>query len=518
MRSRSLPLIFAAALACGPNALDRDDAGPLVDAGPDALVDVGRADAGPGTPTDAGSPDEPDVGGGDAGHAGTDAGPGPCTTRITYGAGWIRPDGHDADFDDVAGEVTWDGVCHRDGRNSYAALSNGWRPYFLGRTCRIALDRGGACATGACGTRITYGAGWRRAPGHPADHDDVGGVVTWDGTCQASGGGLAAPLSNGWVPHFDGECEVSLRYEGCGGLFANPVVGSNCPDPGVAAYEGGYAMACTSGNAAAAFGLRHSTDLVRWTSRGHAFPAGTRPSWARGDFWAPEIHRVGDRWMLYYSARRASDGSLALGAAWADDPFGPYTDLGRPLLADPNPGVIDTHYFETSSGERYLSWKLDGNAVGRPTPLFVQRVADDGVTLMGTRTQVLTNDRGWEGHVVEGAWIVERGGWFYLFYSANHFATSRYAVGVARSRSVTGPYAKAAGPILTSNHAFAGPGHGSVIRTPAGEWWHLYHAWHADRIDASPGRVLLADRVDWREGWPHMDARPTAGSQPPPRL
>ncbi len=526
---RAFVPILAAAFAggcTGPTLGSRDASVDAVDGSADARsTDAGSADGGPADDApgldadlamDAGLATDAGV---DA-FTGEDAGPGPCRTRITYGDAWIHPDGRDTDFDEVAGSVDWDGVCHRDGANSYAVLSNGWRPYFVGRACRIAIDRTGECATTSCGTRITYGAGWQRAPGHAADYDDVDGVVTWDGGCGSSGGLRTAELSNGWVPHFSGACEVALRYTGCGavesrsGLFANPVVDRNCPDPGVAAIDDGYVMACTSGNAGAAFPLRTSSDLVTWRSRGHVFPSGTRPGWASGDFWAPEIHHVGDRWIAYYSARNAADGRLALGAAFADDPLGPYTDLGRPLLRDSNPGVIDTHYFETSSGERYLSWKRDGNAIGQPTPLFVQRVQADGVTLTGPRTQVLVNDRGWEGNVVEGAWVIERGGYFYLFYSANHFATSRYAVGVARSRSPTGPFTKASGPILTSNHAFAGPGHGSVVRGPDGGWVHVYHAWYADRIDASPGRVLLADRVSWRDGWPHMDARPTAGSQP----
>src|SRR5690349_792422 len=70
----------------------------------------------------------------------------PCTTRITYASSWIRPSGHPSDFDDADGFVSWDGTCTDDGANSYATLSNGWKPYFTGhQACAIALDTAGAC-------------------------------------------------------------------------------------------------------------------------------------------------------------------------------------------------------------------------------------------------------------------------------------------------------------------------------------------------------------------------------------
>ncbi|MCA8955661.1 MAG: family 43 glycosylhydrolase, partial [Planctomycetes bacterium] len=110
-------------------------------------------------------------------------------------------------------------------------------------------------------------------------------------------------------------------------------------------------------------------------------------------------------------------------AATAPSATGPFTDLGRPLVHDPSPGVIDAHYFRASDGRRFLTWKVDGNAIGRPTPIRIQELAEDGVTLRGSPQTILTNDRGWEGALVEGQWMVERDGFFYLFYSANGYAS-----------------------------------------------------------------------------------------------
>jgi len=164
--------------------------------------------------------------GGNASHAtpdavGSDAAV--CTTRISYGSAWIAPANHTTNYDDVNANVTWDGTCTDDGANSYATLSNGFKPYFTGHSaCEIALDH--SCGTN-CSTRITYGGDWIPAPNHPAQYDDVDGRVFPSGGCK---------LSNGWAPAFTGGgCELSLRWNDCGGLYQNPVMPAGCADPGV---------------------------------------------------------------------------------------------------------------------------------------------------------------------------------------------------------------------------------------------------------------------------------------------
>ena len=178
--------------------------------------------------------------------------------------------------------------------------------------------------------------------------------------------------------------------------------------------------------------------------------------------------------------------------------------------------MIDAHCYQAPDGAHYLLWKRDGNAVGQRTPIFIQRIAADGVTRMGSPTEILSNDRTWEGDLVEGPWMIDHGGTYYLFYSANGYASTRYAVGVARASSPLGPFTKAPAPILTSNAFWAGPGHGSVIEGPSGALVHVYHAWVAGRVGTSPGREVLVDRITFADGWPRMLSAPSARSQPLP--
>ena len=58
---------------------------------------------------------------------------------------------------------------------------------------------------------------------------------------------------------------------------------------------------------------------------------------------------MSDRYIVYYAARDMS-GQTVCGAAMAQsaDPFGPYLDIGRPLVSATESvgGAIDPHYFK----------------------------------------------------------------------------------------------------------------------------------------------------------------------------
>jgi len=445
----------------------------------------------------------------EAGAAGASAS---CTTRVSYGDAWIHTN-HPALFDDVNGPVTWDGKCTNQGSNSVAKLSNGWAPVFTGHdACLIALDS--TCAdAGTCRTRVTYAAAWQPPAAHPATFDDLAGRVFWDGSCVDAASTSSATLSNGSKQTFTGSaaCGMSFAYEQCGGLYQNPVIPSSCPDPGVLRDGSNYILSCTSGGAANAFPIRTSTDLVHWQQVGSIFPSASKPKWAIKDFWAPEIHHVGSHYVAYFTARH-SDGQLSIGAATATSPTGPFQDIGQPLVHDATIGLIDATEFADANGKPYLVWKVDGNAVKQHTPIYGQALSADGTTLTGTRQTLITNDLAWEGGVVEGPWVVLHGGQYFLFYSGNSYANATYAVGVARADNPLGPYTKLGNPILKSNADWIGPGHCSVIDTPEGDSYMVYHAWHPDKVG---GRPTLVDAVQWG-AWPSVREAPSLAARPMP--
>jgi beta-xylosidase len=191
--------------------------------------------------------------------------------------------------------------------------------------------------------------------------------------------------------------------------------------------------------------------------------------------------------------------------ATAPRPRGPYTDRG-PLVCQPA-GSIDPTTTTDAAGRKYLVWKEDGNAVGRPTRIWAQQLRPDGRRLMGRRWVLLVNRERWEGSVVEAPSIVVRGGWTYLFYSGNAYGppTCRYALGVARARSLRGPFTRApANPILRGNRRWRCPGHAAFITDVAGRDLVAYHAYRASEPPLG-ARYALLDPVSWTAaGWPRI--------------
>jgi GH43 family beta-xylosidase len=289
--------------------------------------------------------------------------------------------------------------------------------------------------------------------------------------------------------------------------YDNPVIGSDCPDPGVMAAAGSYYVVCTGGR----FRIRRSADLVLWEDSGATVLAADHAPWsANGNRnWAPELHAVGAGYVAYFAAADASD-HLAIGAAWATSPLGPFTDVGAPLVQDAL-GVIDATYVRDVDGRAYLIYKIDGNSQGKPTPIYARELAADGRSFApgSHATQLLVNDPGtWEGGVIEAPWLVRHDGSYYLFYSGNVY-DARYRTGVARASSLLGPYEKHGAPILANNATWVGPGHGSVVTVGDADYF-VYHAWAA--TDMTRGRQVLLDRIVWENGWPRIaDGTPGTG-------
>lgn len=152
-------------------------------------------------------------------------------------------------------------------------------------------------------------------------------------------------------------------------------------DPAVLKVDDGWVLTATSNDALDAFPVLHSPDLEHWAHRGFVFPEGQAPGWAKtgrhaGDFWAPEMARVGEEYWLAFTAREHG-GALAIGLARAAMPFGPWTDNGEPLITGgkvltpggpASGGVIDSHIFVDDDGAPYLFWKNDTNGLW-PRPL-----------------------------------------------------------------------------------------------------------------------------------------------------
>lgn len=333
-------------------------------------------------------------------------------------------------------------------------------------------------------------------------------------------------------------CATSARVDPAT-TYANPVLDRDFPDPAVLrAPDGFYHVYATQGQ-----GLNiqtsRSRDLVHWENPADALPV--KPSWASKtqDFWAPHVAQHEGRYFLYYSAKpdaalTDTTRGLCLAVATADRPGGPFTDIGHPLQCGEGFVNIDPMAFDDpASGKRLLYW---GSGFG---PIKVRELAADRTSFAPGSIEIplvqvdKTDDPANYQRLIEGAWVVRREGWYYLFYSGDNCCgpKAHYAVLVARSRSATGPFetlrqatGAPASVILAQRDDWVAPGHNAVVTDAQGNDWMLYHAVDAKRPRTKPEddinsrRIMLLDRIEWRNGWPRVAGDgPSTGAQPAPR-
>ncbi|MDZ5442950.1 family 43 glycosylhydrolase [Micromonospora sp. 4G57] len=279
-----------------------------------------------------------------------------------------------------------------------------------------------------------------------------------------------------------------------------------------------------------------SADLVAWTYVGDAFAPDQRPSWAApgAAFWAPDVRRIGDHWVMYVTVTdttvSADTFDTAIGAATAPTPTGPWTFADAPVVA-PRPGggggylwTIDPSQFTDVDGRNYLYF---GSYYGG---ISVTELTADGLRAVGTPSLVAVDNK------FEGGYVLRHDGWYYLFAStANCCAgpATGYSVQVGRARAPRGPFvdrdglrldaSRAGGtPVLTQNgNRWIGTGHNGFLTDLSGQDWIAYHA--IDRADpyldepfGINERPMLLDRLDWIDGWPTVNAGAGPSEEPRP--
>ena len=308
--------------------------------------------------------------------------------------------------------------------------------------------------------------------------------------------------------------------------YINPVLDEDFPDPAVILADDGYYYAYGTQTLRSGHWINvqvaRSPDLVHWEQLGDALPE--KPDWAREtqDFWAPSVIFDGSTYFMYYSATpdfcHRHERGHALAVATAKSPAGPFTDMGMPLLLGAGFEYIDPMaYDDPVTGKHLLYW---GSGF---QPIKVQELSADRMSFAaGSSPTDLIWPNGESGtfpRLVEASWVHRHDGFYYLFYSGDNCCgpDAEYGVMVARSESATGPFQtleEAKGVphslMLFKSERWLAPGHNCIIEDKAGDAWIVYHAIDVNRPrqtqddEINSRRILLIDRIQWKDGWPHV--------------
>lgn len=206
-----------------------------------------------------------------------------------------------------------------------------------------------------------------------------------------------------------------------------------------------------------------STDAVHWTQAPDSLPA--LPSWAAPSIsmtWAPAALRTSAGWVLYYSTEEASSQLECIGQAFSSSPTGPYTDRSSaPMLCQRQVGgSIDPSVVRGPSGDEFLIWKNNGNAVQAADGVWAQQLTADGLGLTGKPHRLLGSDQPWQRGIVEApAMVPAAAGGYWLFYAGGNWNSAAYDTGLAYCASVTGSCVEtSASPFLATGPAVISPG------------------------------------------------------------
>lgn len=265
--------------------------------------------------------------------------------------------------------------------------------------------------------------------------------------------------------------------------FLNPILGGDFPDPTIMRDGKDYYMTHSSMFYVPGLLVFHSTDLVNWE------PISNALNTFIASVWAPDMCKYKDKFYIYFTV--AGRGNFVV---YANSPYGPWSEPVDLKLDGIDPGhIVD------DNGQRWVF--MNGG--------YRAKLTDDGLAVVpGTLEKVYD---GWkfpvewetDGFNLEGPKLKKIGDYYYLLAAEGGTAgpPTCHMVIVARSKSIDGPWENAPNnPLvrtLQNSEKWWAKGHGSLIDTPDGKWWVVYHAYENGFLGM--GRQTLIEPVELTE-------------------
>lgn len=269
-----------------------------------------------------------------------------------------------------------------------------------------------------------------------------------------------------------------------------------------------------------------SNDLKEWKRGPNLLKE--MPDWVqevvpnhRGYYWAPDIIKVGDRYLVYFSVSSFGKNESAIGLISSPtlDPDADnyhWTDHGIVVRTrtESDHNAIDPSVCLTSEGELWMSYGSFWSGLK-----LVQLDPETGMLAEPDKEPISVAYH----EQIEAPGLYEKDGYFYLFINWGwccRGVNSTYNIRVGRSKNIVGPYLDRDGVdlrkrggtlVLETEEEEIGPGHAGLLKTEDG-WLLSYHYYDAD----NRGRSRLGTLpLKWTEdGWPEVDVQPKTDRQP----
>ncbi|MGY3055060.1 beta-xylosidase [Pedobacter sp. UYEF25] len=278
----------------------------------------------------------------------------------------------------------------------------------------------------------------------------------------------------------------------------HPAIAGDFADPTILRVGKTYYAAGTSSEWAPYYPLYVSKNLTHWEQKGYLFKE--MPKWAKSSFWAPELYYHNNNYLVYYVAKRKSDGVSCIGVGVSQNPIKGFKDKG--VLLAFGKEAIDPFVFK-DNGKLYLTWKAYG-LDDRPIELLCAELSDDGLKLVGKPFTLMRDD---QKIGLEGQSIVKHNKFYYLFYSTGNCCgrDCSYDIRIARATSLRGKFEKLETPLLQESENWKCTGHGTLVETPDNRSFFMYHAYNK-KDNVYTGRQGMLTELFWDDtnGWPYF--------------
>ena len=259
----------------------------------------------------------------------------------------------------------------------------------------------------------------------------------------------------------------------------------------------------------------HSKDLRHWergkpvNTQDHAWIKEVIPTGHDRNYWAPDIIKVRDKYLLFFSASAFGKNTSGIGVMAnptldQNDPAYHWTDNGLVVASrtEDDFNTIDPAPILDKDGRLWLAFGSfwSGIKLVELNPETGGRIAPDSPMYAIAH---------WDS--IEGSYIYQHEGYYYLFASYGlccRGAASTYHTRVGRATKMTGPYLDKVGndlllgggtPFTGTDGIFIGPGHAGIIEVD-GKYWFSCHFYDG----SGRGQSKLAVRpLTWgADGWP----------------
>jgi GH43 family beta-xylosidase len=218
-----------------------------------------------------------------------------------------------------------------------------------------------------------------------------------------------------------------------------------------------------------------------------------------GFLWAPELHLIDGRWIMYFAAGPSGGGedvfrirTFAVVCDGPDAMTGTWTVLGQ-LKTPWDSFTLDSTSF-VHRGTRYLAWAQREPGIETNSNLYLAPLATP-LTLAAKPARLAVPTLDWEIRgfkVAEAPALLARNGKLFMTYSASA-TDARYCLGMLTARDdadIMDPAAwtKSSQPVFKSSpaHKVFGPGHNSFTVDERGRDILVYHARDYEAIKGDP--------------------------------